>query len=149
MTIDKKTILWALGGLVAVLLIFRAGMLVGFHEASFSYRFGERYYQSFGGMMHGGNWRGLREEFGNTFGTNGKIIKIALPKIVIEDQDGTEKIVAIDDGTTTSAVIRRQRDSIKPSDLKVGDNVVVLGLPDQNSEIDAKLIRVMPAVSTN
>ncbi|MBI3632362.1 MAG: hypothetical protein HY225_02850 [Candidatus Vogelbacteria bacterium] len=141
--IKTRVSLYILAGIIAALLIFRAGMSVGFHQASFSYHFGDRYYQSFG-RMRGGNFRGLGEEFGDTYGTSGKIIKITLPKIIIESQDNSEKVVTVEDSTTTSTIIRSQRDSIKSSDLRVGDNIIVLGSPDDNAEINARLIRVIP-----
>ncbi|MBI3633478.1 MAG: hypothetical protein HY226_04260 [Candidatus Vogelbacteria bacterium] len=147
--INSKIVLYVLAALIVALIIFRAGMSVGYRQASFSYRFGERYYQSFGRMRNSPmmGLRNLREEFGTTYGTSGKIVKITLPKIIIEDQDNIEKVIAIDDSTTTKTILRSQRDAIKPSDLKVGDNIVVLGSPDENSEIDAKLIRVVPELS--
>ena len=52
-----------------------------------------------------------------------------------------EKIVLVNDQT----VIRRGRDNVKVSDLKVDNNLVVIGDPNEMGQIAAKLIRLMPA----
>jgi hypothetical protein len=51
-----------------------------------------------------------------------------------------EKIIVLQDSTD----IRRFRDVIKSSDLKVDDNIVVIGEPNAKGQIEAKLVRVMP-----
>ena len=137
-----KLILRGIAIIVAALLIFQAGVFVGFHKAGFSYRWGEDYYRTFGGQrkIFKGPQRGEPNEFPAVHGSAGKIIKITLPTIVIEDKDKIEKIIVIKDGT----VIRRFRDEIKPTDLKVDDSVVVIGSPNDKSEIEARLIRLMP-----
>ncbi|MFA6550003.1 MAG: hypothetical protein WCT36_01445 [Candidatus Gracilibacteria bacterium] len=134
-------------GVIIALLIFQAGMFMGFHRAGFSYKWGEDYYRNFGGprersqiergigmgMMRGG-------DFLDSNGVAGKIIKIALPNITVLDKDNAEKIVVIKDDTA----IRSMRSSVKAADLKVDDFIVVIGSPDDSSQIEAKLIRVMP-----
>lgn len=93
--------------------------------------------------MVGGYFRDAREQFGNPQGVSGKILKISLPTVVIEGQDGMEKVVLISDNT----IVRHQRDSIKASDLRVDDEVILIGTPNDKSEIEARLIRIMPALS--
>jgi hypothetical protein len=41
--------------------------------------------------------------------------------------------------------IMRFRETIKPSDLKVDDSIVVIGEPNDAGQIEAKFIRVMPS----
>ncbi len=70
----------------------------------------------------------------------GKIISINLPDIMLENNDKTEKNILTDDDTS----VRRFRERISVSDLKVGDLVVVIGSPDDKGQIQARLIRLIP-----
>ncbi|MCX6736295.1 MAG: hypothetical protein NTZ13_04385 [Candidatus Parcubacteria bacterium] len=139
---DKaKHILTGIGIAIIALVIFQAGIFVGFKKASFSGRLGDNYYQTFGNRN---SERGFPEMRGmdlpNTHGTIGKVAVIALPKIVVADRDGVEKTVLLNEKTD----IRRFRDSIKPEELKAGDFVTIIGDPNDNGQIEARLIRVMP-----
>ena len=71
----------------------------------------------------------------------GKIIKIELPTIIVMDKDNTEKVVLIKDDTK----IQNKKQDIKNLDLKVDDFIVVIGSPDDQGQIEAKFIRLMPA----
>ena len=81
-----------------------------------------------------------KEDFRGGHGTIGKIIKIELPTLVIEDKDNVEKIITISDNT----LVRRFREELNPEDLKVNDSIVVIGSPSDTSEIQAGLIRILP-----
>ncbi|MFA6897827.1 MAG: hypothetical protein WC250_00240, partial [Candidatus Paceibacterota bacterium] len=95
--------------------------------------FGERGGRSFGmPMMRGG--------FFEAHGATGKIVSIKLPTLVVASPDSVEKVVLVGDNTE----IRRFRDVIKAIDLKVDDVVVVVGSPNDSSQIEARLIRVLP-----
>lgn len=149
---DKKNkkVLCVIGTIIIALVIFQAGIFVGYHKAAYSYGWGENYYKTFGER----GWRGARDHdfnimgFGhhmgmglsNSHGTVGKIISINLPNIIIEDQDRIEKTVLL----TNDTVIRSLRDEVDPSRLSVGDFVVVIGTPNEQAEIEARLIRIMP-----
>lgn len=136
-----------IGVIIVALTIFQAGMFVGFKKASFSYGFGENYYQNFGGRMMDKNFDGMMGgfpqggELENSHGTIGKIVKISLPTIVVDDRDGIEKIVV----TSKDTVVREFRDNIELKNLKVGDSIVVIGTPNDKSQIEAKIIRLMPS----
>ena len=140
-----KKILFGIGALIIVLLIFQAGVFIGYHRATFSYQFGDNYRQTFG--MRGGGLPGGMEMFGggfsNAHGSIGKIISITLPTLVMEDRDGVEKVILLTDDT----VIRYLRDEFKAESLKAGDVVVVIGSPNERAQIEAKFIRVMPPSS--
>ena len=73
-------------------------------------------------------------------GAAGKIIKTELPTFVIEGTDKVEKVIRTDDDTS----IRRFRESVAATDLKIGDFVIVIGTPNDAGEIEARLIRLMP-----
>ncbi len=139
-------LLYILGILIIAKIIFFAGIVVGFHKASYGNAWGEHYNENFGmgnrdgafGMMDRIN---MMDRFPNAHGATGKIIKIEAPKIIVQDNDHTEKIVLIQSNTE----IERGRFEIKVEDLKVDDFIVVLGTPDDTGVIDAKLIRVIPS----
>ena len=128
-------VVYGLGGILILLLVFRAGVFVGFKQGEFSHHaFGER-----------GHMSGFRfsDDFPQTHGGIGKITAIKLPSLTIQTKDGSEKIVLV----TASTTIRRLRSDIRPQDLKVGDLTIVLGIPDEEGVIDARFMRIMPGQS--
>lgn len=134
--------------LIALFLIFgafKAGTLVGFKKADFSFRWAENYHQNFAGPR-GGFFqefeRGARGgDFINAHGVIGQIIKIDGSNIVIKGADNVEKIILAKENTA----IMRFKDAIKITDLKIDENIVIIGEPNENGQIEAKLIRVAPA----
>lgn len=139
-----KIILLTIGLLIIILLIFQAGMLVGFKKAGFSYRWGENYHRNFAGPR-GGFLRGFADkDFIEAHGVFGSIIKIDGSTLVIKGERDIEKIILLKDDT----VIKYFQDTIKPGDLKVDDHIVVIGSPNEAGQIEAKLIRVLPPPSS-
>ncbi len=137
-----KIALLALGIFIVLLLVFQAGMAVGFRKANFSFRWAENYHQNFAGPR-GGFFGDFRRDFeGKDFigshGVFGSIIKIDNSTLVVKGTDNTEKIILLKDDTT----INRLQEKIKAGDLKVDDNIVVIGSPNDSGQIEAKLIRV-------
>ena len=133
------------------LVVFAAGVFVGFHKARYSYKFGENYERNFvGGPFQGGQGimgnrepRGMMRDFeGNGFrnghGIAGTIISISDNNIIAKDRDGKENTVAVTDKT----IIKSQSNDIKISDLKQDDQIVVMGSPGDNGVINADLIRI-------
>ncbi|MDR3519737.1 MAG: hypothetical protein P4L63_02535 [Candidatus Pacebacteria bacterium] len=138
---ESKTalkVLCGIGIMLVALLIFYAGVNVGFHKASFGRAWGENYERNFGfGPDH--PLLGT-DNFPNANGAIGKIIKIELPTIIVQDKDNTEKVVLLGNDTK----IEKAMTSIQQSDLSVNDFVVVIGSPNDQGQIEAKFIRVMP-----
>ncbi len=124
--------------LIVGLLIFQAGMLVGFHKAAFSYRMGDNYYRAIG-PEHGAFGLPFDEHLPDAHGAAGMVLSVALPTFVIDDH-GTEKTIMI----TGNTLVRRFRDSASTTDIKANDFVVILGSPLESGSIDAKLIRILP-----
>lgn len=128
--------------LIVLLLVFGLGVSVGYHKARFSYQWGENYDRNFGGPQHGilGVFGGAN--FMNSHGISGSIIKIDGSVLVIKDAgDGnTERTTVLKDDT----VIRRAQEVLKPSNLKVGDNIIIIGNPDDSGQIQVELLRVLP-----
>ncbi|MCX6789329.1 MAG: hypothetical protein NTZ42_01835 [Candidatus Gribaldobacteria bacterium] len=148
MNIDKffqsktfKIILLAIGGLIIFLFIFKAGMMVGFQKANFSCHWSDNYHQNFGGPKGGFPGGFGDRDFIEANGAVGQIIKIAPSTLVIKGQGDIEKVILVKDGT----VINRLKEAITINNLQIDDMVVVIGEPTNNGQIEAKLIRVMPA----
>ncbi len=137
-----KMVLVGIGALVVLLMVFKAGVFVGYKKANFSYSWGENYQRNFGGPR--GEFLGdFRHGFGdkdfiNSHGTFGSIIKIDGSTLIAKGSDNVEKTILVSDKTT----ITSRRETIKVSDLKVDDRVVIIGSPNEQGQIEAKLIRV-------
>lgn len=80
--------------------------------------------------------------FRNAHGLAGTIISIAENNLVIKDRDNKENTVAVSDKT----LIKNGREDWKIGDLKTGDQVVVMGSPNEGGVIDAVLVRVFVSV---
>jgi hypothetical protein len=131
------------GGLVVLLLVFQAGIFVGYRRAAFSFGSGENFYRAFGrGPGPMGMPRG--NDLFSAHGATGRIISVHLPTLVVEDRDGGEKVVL----TNTDTQVRKFRDAAAVTDLKTDDFVVVIGSPDDSAEIVAKFIRILPPPPT-
>lgn len=132
-------ILYGIGIVIILLFVLRAGISIGFHKASFGRAWGDNYERNFGMMpgrpMFGG------DNFPNAHGAAGKIIKIELPTIIVQDKDNTEKVVLLKNDTQ----IQKIKENITSSDLKIDDFAVIVGNPNSTGQIEAKLIRIMPA----
>jgi len=140
-----KAILGGIGGIIIFLLILQLGMSIGFKKANFSYQWGEKYHQNFGGPR-GGFFGDLgRKDLIDAHGVTGQIIKIESSTLVIKGRDNVEKIVLVKDNTT----IERLRETIKLSDLRVDDFIVTIGEPNDAGQIEAKFIRLMPPLPTD
>lgn len=129
------------GVLIIALVIFQAGVFVGFHRAGFSYHMGDNYYRAFG--QEGASWqRGgmMGRGFTNAHGATGRIIRIALPTIIVESPDLVEKIILTNDDTEFRSPIG----AVSAGDLKPNDAIIVIGSPNDNGEIVARLIRILP-----
>lgn len=136
-----RGILIGLGLAILVLVIFQAGMVAGHQKAKFGARFGDNFERNFGGPR-GGDFGGRFPAPGmpSGHGAVGEIVSIALPHVIVAGPDNLEKTVLIG----TSTMVREFRDEISVEELQVGDFIVVLGNPNEEGQIDAKLIRLMP-----
>ena len=132
-------ILYGIGIVIILLLVLSAGISIGFHKASFGRAWGDNYERNFG-MMQNRPMFG-KDNFPNAHGAIGKIIKIELPTVIVQDKDSTEKVILTENDTQ----IQRMRGNITINDLKINDFIVVIGSPNEQGQIEAKLIRVMPS----
>lgn len=142
-----KWVIAGLVGFVVIILIFGAGVWVGGAKARFSYRWADNYHKNFAGPKTGffSNWRSFpHDDFIEGHGAFGEIIEITDSPtdtgqigFVIKDRGDVEKIII----TTEDTATRKGREVLEDG-LKVGDNVVVIGSPNEEGQIEAKLIRV-------
>lgn len=142
-----KWVIIGLAGFVVIVLIFGAGMVVGGMRAKFSYRWAESYHKNFAGPKGGffNNWQQLPPfpgEFIEGHGTFGEIIKINESdnefSLVVKGQGDVEKVIII----TKETIIEKGRETIKKEELKIGNQIVIIGSPNEEGQIEAKLIRV-------
>lgn len=136
---------WIIIGMVCfifIILAFGAGVKVGVSKAEFSCHWAENYHKNFGGPKSGfiGDWRRFpARDFINAHGTFGEIIEVKNKEFVVISRENVEKVIL----ATAETIIIKGREAIKDN-LKVGDRVVVIGSPDKEGKIEAKLIRVFP-----
>lgn len=127
---------------VIAISIFFAGILFGEMKARFSYRWAENYHQNFGGPRQGfmGDTRNLPRpnDFITGHGTFGEILKINNSDFVIKEQGDMEKIITVNDKT----IIQKGKTNITINDLITGDQAMVIGSPDDQGQIEGKLIRI-------
>ena len=131
-------VLCGIGFFIVALLIFYAGIRVGFHKASFGRAWGDNYERNFG--MRPDRLPFGQDNFPNGSGAVGKIIKIQLPNIIVQDKSNLEKTILI--GADT--LIQKAAGNLTSTDLKVDDFIVTIGTPNDQGVIEAKFIRVMP-----
>lgn len=136
-----KKVIYVLGAVVILALVFQAGMVVGFKKASFSRDWGNNYERNFGPKREVSRFLkdGMRD-IPNAHGAIGKIIKVEFPNIVVLDKDQTEKIIIIKDDTS----ILERKEILSKESLKVDQFIVVIGNPNDQGQIEAKMIRIMP-----
>lgn len=145
---QKDILKWIIIGLAAfviIVLIFGAGMFVGGMKAQFSYRWAENYHKNFAGPRNGFMMGGpggmpfaLPGDFIEGHGTVGSIMKIEGNTLTIKGQGNVEKVVLVSDKT----IFKSGMQDIKLSDLKVDDWVVIIGNPNDQGQIEARLIRL-------
>ncbi len=129
-----------IGIILLMIVSFQFGVFVGFGKASFNFRNGERYFLEMNGRRDDPMMGLKRDDFQNTHGTIGKIIRISPDVLIVLDKEQKEKTISI----STSTVIKKFREDIKAVDLKIDDFIAVIGSPEENGFVGAKLIRVMP-----
>ena len=131
-------------GLVVLLLVFLAGSYIGERKAEYEYHWGENYGRFFGEPRGGffPNFPGgenMPQPTGmHAFGNGGVVLKVDGNNMAIKGNDNIEKVVAVD----TSTVIRLEDQVITLSGIKPGDQVVVIGFPDNSGQILARFVRV-------
>ncbi len=127
-----KEIVLGIGLFAVLVLAFSLGIFVGEERADFSFQWAGDYHRNFGDFIN------------HTNGVFGEIIKIEIndqgSSLTIKSNDNIEGMIL----TNSKTIIRSQRKIVKTSDLKIGDNIIVIGNPNSLGQIEAEFIRVMP-----
>jgi hypothetical protein len=140
-----KKVLWIIGGIAAVFLIFGCGIAVGYHKALFSSSWGQNYYQNFYGDDHAGPMGPLMDHAPwNAHGVVGSVIGISSSTISLRDDDNDERSVEISSNT----IIRKMNATISVNMINDGDNVTVIGEPNENGQVYARFVRVFGVSSS-
>jgi hypothetical protein len=108
---------------------FGVGQLVGYRKAKFSYAWSEQYDQNFGGPRRGIFGAPGEAVFPNPYGVSGTVINIQSGTIIVVGPDRREKSVIVD------AQLQQP---------KIGDHIVIIGEPNEQGQIVAKFIRILP-----
>jgi hypothetical protein len=137
---NVRAVIIGIGVVIMVLGILRIGISIGEHRARFASQFGDNFERNFRGPRSGMMGGYFNNMMPNGNGAIGEIISLNLPQLVVNGSDNLEKTIIV----STSTVIRQFQGNIQSSDLKTGDFVVVIGNPNNNGQVEAKLIRVMP-----
>ena len=130
-----KVFVWTLASVLILIVVFLSGVYVGSERARFSNKLGERYYRDF----IGGNHRFVDRNYLNAHGVSGKITQINGNSLVVND-NGINKNIMFSDQT----IFRKNFQNIAASDLKVADQIIVIGAPNDQGDIIAKFIKVQP-----
>lgn len=132
---------WVLGALAFLIVFFIAfglGVSVGYRKAIFSSDWGRNYERNFSnippllGMMGGPPM--------NAHGTAGTVIDVSTSSISVQDNDNDERLIVV----ATDTIIKKMSDMVSLHAITVGDHVVVIGVPNANGQVEARLIRVFP-----
>ena len=124
--------------LAGVIIIFHAGEEFGYKKAEVMEHMSGNYYKTFGpgDPRRQGPMSYLFDDQTASHGVAGKIISASPEKIIVEDNQDIEKVVLVDKNT----IIHKQRSVITTNDLKIDDFVVVIGSPNSDGQITAKII---------
>jgi hypothetical protein len=133
-----KIVVAVLAELIILIGVFSLGLSVGFHKAGFTFAWGQNYANNFVGRKIL-NAVPPSSQFFNAHGVDGTILSLSTGSLVIKDADSNEKTLIISDQTA----IRQNFQSLKASDLKVGQEIIAIGQPNPQGQIEAKLIRVL------
>lgn len=140
-----KNAILGIAAIIILLFVFKIGIIVGARKANFSRQWSDNYHRNFGGPKEGflkGFENFKDRNFIEANGAFGQIIKIDVSSstLAIKGRNDIEKIILIKNNTT----IKRFQNTIGLNDLKIDDNIVIIGEPNNAGQIEARFIRLMP-----
>jgi RNase P/RNase MRP subunit p29 len=140
-------IIFGVLGVACLLVVFKAGTIVGAKKADFSCRWSDNYHKNFAGPAKGFGefFKGFGDnDFIESNGIFGEVIKTENNTLIIKGRDAMEKIVVLNEET----VIKSMRETIGTEEIKINDQVIIIGEPNDQGQIEAKLVRIMPPMPT-
>ncbi len=135
-----KGILYGIGIVAVGMLIFQAGIAVGFRKANFASDAGDNYRETFGGPARAQIMGPRAGDVPSPHGAAGRIVQVDLPFILLSEDHGIEKVILINDHT----IIRRERRVVAPTELRIGDAAIIIGSPNDQAQVQAAFIRLLP-----
>lgn len=137
----------ALGALILLAVAFSGGVAVGERKARHFAGWAENYGRMFDGPLRSPP-RGMpmfnAPMLPGGYGVFGKVVSVSGQTVVVQGQDRVEQNVLI----TSSTEIRVGRDTGTVSDIRPDVDAAVFGAPNDQGQIEARLIRLMNATGT-
>lgn len=130
--------------LALLAIVFSAGAMVGARKARFSYEWGDNYHRNFAGPRNGFLFGPRDLEFMEVHGVAGQLMQIDGSVLLINGRNDRERTVITSNGT----IIKRFNETVGLSTLQNGEMLVIIGEPDNQGQINAKFIRVIPPLQT-
>lgn len=126
--------------LVIILIAFECGAQYGFRKALFVNSWNNNMFRG----MHDPRFMfapfSKRSDDARPNGIVGEIVSLQLPAIMIKGKTTSEEVIIVDAKTT----IHKMREQSTTTDLKIGDDIVVIGKPNPEGQILASFIRILP-----
>jgi hypothetical protein len=129
-----------LGGALAILVVFQAGLFIGYRKGLQSSNWETDIHRAtddprsvFAPFIHD-------TDDASSHGAIGYIVSIHQPSFMIKGASQAERVVVIGPDTQ----IRNLHDIASTSDLVPGESVVVIGEPGTDSQLHATFIRILP-----
>lgn len=140
-TFTKKALV-GLGILIVILGVFMAGVSLGERKS----RHFSGWCQNYGDMFNFRRGGDSRMPFPApvlpfTHGVFGKVLSVEGSTVMVQGKDGLEQTVLV----TSSTLIRDGRDPGTIENIRPGTEAAVLGDPNGQGQIDARLIRLINA----
>ena len=137
-SVDIRTLV----GILIVIIIFWAGIAVGYHKAQFSNNWHSHYAEQFTSKQSPFSIPNDSDadNMPNPHGAFGQIISANLPLIIIKGPIEAEKTIVV----TNTTVVRDVHDQVASTSLVAGQGVVVIGYPDEQGRVVASFIRILP-----
>jgi hypothetical protein len=126
------------GFLVIAIVIFEAGVFVGFHKAAFAYGWEQNYGRNFGDPRGALGFPDRALPIGH--GADGRVISVSKGSFVVVGGDEAEKTIRV----SSSTIIRAASGATTSAALANGSYVVVIGEPDASGTVSAQLVRILP-----
>ncbi len=135
-----RAVLYILGGLIVLFVVFGLGIAVGYDRAGFAAGFDQNYYRNFyGGVPRGAVGIMAPPMPVAIHGVVGMVIDVGTSTISVKDSQNNEQSIAVSSGTA----IRSGGADIAIGDVAPGDQIAVIGEPNAEGQIDARFIRVL------
>jgi uncharacterized membrane protein len=140
-----RAVLWILGGLIVIFVVFGLGITVGYDRAGFAAGFDQNYYRNFYGMPPSGPTGLMASPTPVAIhGVVGVVIDLGTSTISVKDQQNNEQSVAVSSGTA----IRDADSDVTIGNVAVGDMIAVIGEPNNIGQVAARFIRILSAPSS-